>query len=142
MTLTPRELLFYAGGAAAAFAVDMATLTFLVEVASLHYLVAATVSFITGTAVVYWISINYAFAYRRVEKAHREFTLFALIGGVGILINLAGMYLSVERLHLHYLLGKVVAAGVTFFTNFGMRRILLFTNWGEQTALKHDRSCD
>jgi putative flippase GtrA len=142
MTITPRELLIYAGGSATAFAVDVASLAFFVEVVLLHYLVAATLSFVAGTAVVYWISIAYAFAYRRVEKAHSEFALFALIGIVGICINLVGMYLSVERLHLHYLLGKVIAAGITFFANFGLRRILLFTPWGDHTALRQHRSCD
>jgi putative flippase GtrA len=135
------EVLPYAVGAAVAFAVDVALLAFLVEVLSVHYLIAATVSFMAGTAVIYWISIRYAFAYRRLDEPRSEFAVFALIGLVGILVNLAGMYLSVERLHLHYLLGKVIAASVTFFTNFTLRRALLFTPWGNQGAQKRHGSC-
>lgn len=127
-----REILPYSAGAAAAFAVDFGMLAFLVEVLSVHYLVAATLSFIVGTAVIYWISIRYVFVYRRVAGAHVEFAIFSLVGLVGIFVNLSGMYLSVERLHLHYLLGKVISAGVTFFTNFALRRALLFTPWGKR----------
>jgi putative flippase GtrA len=138
--LSVREILPYAAGAAAAFAVDMATLAFLVEVLSVHYLIAASISFMAGTAVVYWISVTYAFAYRRVRRAGDEFAIFAMVGLAGILVNLAGMYLSVEWLHLHYLVGKVLSASVTFFTNFGLRRALLFTPWGQQDAQKRQES--
>jgi hypothetical protein len=40
------------------------------------------------------------------------------------------MYVSVEWLHLHYLIGKVLSGAVTFLMNYGLRRVLLFTPVG------------
>lgn len=140
MRPTLREIVVYAAGVAAAFAVDLALLAFLVEVASLQYLVAATASFIAGTLVVYWVSITHAFAYRRFENARSEFAMFALVGVMGILVNLAGMYVAVEHLHLHYMVGKLVSAGLTFFSNYGMRRVLLFTRWDRPSEQAQHRS--
>ena len=125
-----REVLVYGAGAAAAFAVDVALLAALVELLGVHYLLAATVSFTAGTVVVYLVSVRYAFAYRRFNRANVEFTIFAALGGVGILVNLLVMYAGVQGLHLHYLLAKILAAGVTFSTNYGTRRLLLFTPCG------------
>lgn len=127
MRLSLREVTFYAAGAAAAFAVDAGLLAFQVEVLHVHYLLAATISFLAGTAVVYWASVRYAFAFRRVADGSSEFGIFAAIGVFGVLVNLAGMYVSVEWLHLHYLLGKVLSGGLTFVLNFALRRLLLFT---------------
>jgi putative flippase GtrA len=135
MIVSLREIIRYGAGTVAAFAADMAVLAFLVEVGHIHYLVAATVSFLVGTAIVYWVSIRFAFTYRRVEHAHLEFGVFAAIGAVGILVNLGAVYLAVDRLHLHYLVGKVLSGAVTFCINFGLRRIFLFTPDGRREVM-------
>jgi putative flippase GtrA len=122
-----REYLVYALGAAAGFAVDIGLLAALVEVGGLHYLLAATISFLAGTAVVYWVSIRHAFTHRRIADARKEFTLFAAIGGVGIVLNLSVMFAMVEGLGAHYLVAKIVAAGASFTANFGLRRWMLFS---------------
>jgi putative flippase GtrA len=122
-----RESLIYSGGAAAAFATDVTLLWVLVEKAGLHYLVAASIAFIAGTFVVYWVSVRHAFRFRRVNDQRAEFGYFAAIGATGIVLNLFLMFALVDWVGLHYILAKVGAAMITFFTNFGMRRWLLFT---------------
>ena len=122
-----RESAVYAAGAAAAFATDFGLLWVLVELAGLHYLVAATISFLAGTAVVYWVSVRHAFRFRRITDRRAEFGYFASIGAAGVLLNLALMYVLVEWLALHYLAAKIVSAAVTFVTNFGLRRWYLFS---------------
>lgn len=129
-----REMGIYAVGAAVAFVVDVALLTAQVEWLGINYLVAATFSFIAGTVVVYRVSVEHAFAYRRIDRAHVEFGIFAVVGGVGVLVNLAAMYLAVQSLHLHYLLAKCLAAGFTFLTNFATRRALLFTRYTRKST--------
>jgi putative flippase GtrA len=122
-----RESLVYTAGAAAAFATDFALLWMLVEKAGLHYLVAACIAFIAGTFVVYWVSVRHAFRFRRVTDRRAEFGYFATIGATGIVLNLFLMFALVDWVGLHYLLAKLGAATITFSTNFGMRRWLLFT---------------
>jgi len=122
-----RESTIYAGGAAAAFATDFGLLWALVDKAGLHYLVAATVSFLAGTVVVYWVSVRHAFRFRRIADRRAEFGYFATIGALGIVLNLIIMFVLVDRLALHYLAAKICSAAITFVTNFGMRRWLLFS---------------
>lgn len=121
------EIPRYAIGAALAFATDVALLTLLVELLDVHYLLAATISFVAGTLVIYWYSICYVFQYRRLALPRVELAVFAAIGALGVLVNLGCMYAAVDVVGLHYLAGKVGSAAVTFFTNFGLRRLTLFT---------------
>jgi putative flippase GtrA len=130
MGVSFREIAVYGAGAAGAFLVDAGLLTFQVEVLGIHYLVAGVISFLAGTAVVYWASIRHAFSFRRVRDGSSEFGIFAAIGAFGVLVNLGAMFASVEGFHLHYLVGKVLSGGLTFVLNFALRRILLFTPLG------------
>jgi len=139
MSLLLRESIVYSAGAAAGFAVDFAMLWLLVEHGGLHYLAAATSSFLAGTVVVYWVSIRHAFRYRRVTDRRAEFGYFATIGAVGIGLNLLLMYALVDWVNLHYLAAKVGAAAVSFAVNFGMRRWLLFTKPTATQSLPHIR---
>lgn len=123
-----RESAIYTLGAAGGFSTDIGLLWVLVEKVGLHYLVAATLSFLAGTVVVYWVSVRHAFRFRRIEDRRTEFGYFMSIGAVGIVLNLLLMFALVDWLDLHYLLAKVGAAAITFVTNFGMRRWLLFTD--------------
>ena len=122
----------YSIGASLAFAVDLVVLSILVEVFGWHYLAAAGVGFVAGTAVLYWFAVRYVFSFRRVADARREFAVFATVGVVGIVLNLAIIYAAVELLRFHYLGAKVLASMVTFLANFGLRRVLLFTQWQRQ----------
>ena len=121
-----RESAIYSLGAGAAFAVDLALLYAQVELLEIHYLVAATVSFLAGTAVVYWVSIRHAFEHRSVEDRHVEFIYFASIGVAGVILNLLLMAALVGGVGLHYLLAKTGAATVTFVANLSARKWLLF----------------
>jgi putative flippase GtrA len=122
-----RQVSAYVGASAAAFAVDFLLLSLLVSGFGLPYLAAAFMSFSAGTVVVYWLSIRHVFDYRRLEDWRPEFSVFAALGLVGLVVNLTAMYLLVDGLGLHYLLAKVGAAGFTFITNFLLRRWMLFT---------------
>jgi putative flippase GtrA len=127
MSTLGRESLVYSAGAATAFAADFLVLGLLVEVFGWQYLLAATLSFLVGTVVVYWVSVRHAFAVRRVTDRRAEFGYFATIGGIGVLLNLALMYVLVDLAGIHYLWAKVVSAGFTFVTNFSLRRWFLFS---------------
>lgn len=122
-----RESSIYALGAAAAFAVDFGLLWLFVDQIGVHYLPAAALSFLAGTAVVYLVSVRHAFRYRRMADRRLEFGYFATIGAAGIVLNLVLIYLLVEWLTLHYLAAKVGAAGVSFIANYAARRWFLFT---------------
>ena len=122
-----REAVLYGAASGCALTVDVGLLWLLVEVARMHYLLAASVAFLTGTAVVYVFSVRTIFRHRRVRDRRLEFSAFAAIGVLGLLVNLAVLKLAVDELGAHYLVGKMAAIVFTFSLNFGLRRSLLFT---------------
>jgi len=121
-----RQATGYVGASALAFGVDFSLLSLLVAVLGVPYLPAAALSFLAGTVVVYWLSIRHVFDYRRLEDWRGEFAIFAGLGLVALVVNLAVIYSLVEGLGLHYLVAKVGAAGCTFVANFLLRRWMLF----------------
>lgn len=122
-----KEVVLYGAASALAFALDVCLLWALVEYAHIHYLLAAAFAFIAGTVVAYTLSIRTIFSYRSVADARLEFTAFAAVGVVGLIVNLAVLRIAVGTLGVHFLVGKMVSVVFTFSLNFGLRRFLLFS---------------
>lgn len=110
-----------------AFIVDFAVLYALTEFGQLHYLASAATAFLVGVAVNYGLSITWVFAQRSIANRTHEFTIFALIGVAGLLLNLALMWFFTETLGLHYLHSKAVATILIFLFNFTARKMTLFS---------------
>ena len=91
------------------------------------YLSAAFVAFIAGGLVAYILSIRFIFSHRRVTDQRVEVLTFVSLGVVGLAVNMATIAAAVELAAIHYLVAKVLAAGLSFFVNYGLRRLLLFT---------------
>ena len=109
-----------------ALAVDFGCMVLLVELFSMHYLVAATVSFISGLVVNYLLSRAWVFTERKYESRVKEFIIFTGIGIVGLLLNNSIMWLAVERIGIYYIFSKIIATILVFFWNFGLRKMLVF----------------
>lgn len=122
-----QEIGSYAVGSAAALGLDIAVLTLLVNGAGWPYLPAAAISFIAGSIFLYWLSVRFIFSRRRITNEALELPSFVALGAVGLLVNMVGVYLCVEGLHLSLLAAKLGAAGCSFGTNFLLRRYFLFS---------------
>ncbi len=122
-----REFGGYGLASVAGLLTDMALLALLVSRAGMHYLVAATISFICGGAVVYLLSVTFVFRFRRIDSRALELSYFVALGAAGLLVNAAVIYVAVAAGHLHFMVGKLLAAGCTFCTNFLLRRYFLFS---------------
>ena len=121
-----KELLGYGAASACALIVDVAVLWVLVHFLSWGYLAAATASFLVGAVVAYQLSTAIAFKEHRLTSRKTEFTGFVAIGGIGLVVNAAVIFIGINYLGLHYLIAKCVAAGFTFTCNFVARRQILF----------------
>ena len=128
MNTVVREALRYFLVSGFAFLLDIGVLWILVQYFSWWYLAAATVSFLSGIVLGYVLSIRMVFSYRRLKDQRIEFLSFAAIGGVGLAINAAVMFVAVKYFGIYYLLAKFVAAGFTFMFNFFVRRQMLFVH--------------
>jgi putative flippase GtrA len=97
-----------------------------VHLLSWPYLPAASTSFLLGSVVAYKLSTAIVFRQHRLKSRKTEFASFVTIGGFGLLVNGAVIFIGAELLGVHYPITKCVAAGSTFSSNFVLRRQILF----------------
>jgi putative flippase GtrA len=121
------ELSGYALASAAALAVDMMALRWLVQHVGWHYLPASAVAFVAGAGVAYLLCARFVFRTRRFQSRTLEFSSFVALGVVGLLINAAALSVSISAVGLGLITAKLIAAICTFATNFTLRRMLLFS---------------
>lgn len=114
----------FVGGTA--FVVDFGLLWVLTEYCNLHYLLAAALSFIAGLITNYALSVRWVFHERVLHSRVVEFSVFVIIGVVGLGLNEAIIWLITEWLRCHYIASKIISAVVVFFWNFMARKYLLF----------------
>lgn len=117
---------FLTGGLA--FVVDFGLFAICLYAFEWHYLVSNLVGLVAGLAVNYWISVRWVFAAckRSVSNRTLEFSMFALIGILGVLLNQALMWLQVDFLEILPMLAKFISAAIVLLWNFGIRKIFLF----------------
>jgi putative flippase GtrA len=109
-----------------ALGVDMAIFWTSTEYLNLPYLEAATVSFLAGACVAYFLSVRFAFEEHRLRSRTHEFAVFVALGTLGLGLNVCIIHMAVRYLGLHVMIAKCVAAAFTFTCNFVTRRQLLF----------------
>ena len=123
-----RELVTYTAAAAASLGVDVGVLTLLVSKCGWQYMPAAIASFVTGGVFLYFVSTTFVFRLRRITNRVIELPVFLALGLIGLVVNTIVIFVSVEMLHVHYLLAKGAAAGCTFALNYALRRSLMFSS--------------
>ena len=120
------QLFRYAIVGGVSFVVDYGLLYLLTERVGLHYILSATISFITGLIVNYLISIHWVFRTHKLQNRTTEFLLYAIIGIVGLFFNNLLLYVFTDCVQLHYLISKLVAAAIVLIWNFVGRKWILF----------------
>lgn len=101
--------------------------------------IANAFGFVGGLVTNYFISTYWVFDKSTLKNKGVEFAAFALIGIVGFGINQGLIWLfdkplasknalgGIIPVKQYYLVGQVLATGITFFWNFFARKILLFS---------------
>ena len=111
---------------ALATVVDVSILYVLASRVGLDYRIAAAFAFIAGSVVSYLFSIKWVFTSRAVSNRAMEFSIFTVIGAIGLGLTVLIMHSFVTFFGLHYMVGKAVAIVTVFSWNFGARRFVLF----------------
>lgn len=124
-----REFFRYLIVGGIAFIVDAGVLFLLVSQFGMNYLLAAMLSFLTGTVTNYLISISWVFRYRAIQTESLEFGIFLLTGVLGLVISLGVMDILTGHFGLHYMLAKVVATLTALAFNYLSRKWVLFSRW-------------
>ena len=122
-----RQFLRYSAASGLAFGMDVLLLYLLVERAGLHYLLAASLSYLLGLLCHYLLAIRWVFDFRRLPRWQHEFALYALAGLAGLGLNVLAIGVLAGQLGLGYLPAKLAAGALTVLFNFAARKLLLFT---------------
>jgi putative flippase GtrA len=117
----PRALV--ASGLAAVL--DLALLVILVESAGLHPLVAATLSYLAGGLMQYYLCSVWVFP-AAPDRAGMGFAAFTVLSLVGLGITWVTMAVLNGWLRANYAFAKILALGLAFAWNFLSRKYLLF----------------
>ena len=114
----------FVGGAS--FVTDY-VLFHLITEAGIYYLVSGVISFIAGLCVNYALSKLLVFSKKTIgaERA-KEFSVFAIIAVLGLIITEILMWAFTEKLGWYYMISKAIAAIIVLFWNFFMKKILLY----------------
>ena len=121
-----------------AFLADFGTLTLFEEVIfsqkeNWQIFVSTAAGFVVGLAVNYILSLVFVFRSsdnKSSGKSVWEFIVFAPVGVVGLGITEGLMHLGVNVLHFHYMVTKIVTAGIVLVWNYLGRKILIFNRPG------------
>jgi len=122
----PVQFLRYGIVGGVAFVVDFATLVALTDMVGLNYLAAAAIAFTVGLTTNYSLSVRWVFASRSLESRTAEFTIFTIVGVMGLGLTEVILFAGTDLAGLDYRLSKMVAVGFVFFWNFAARKALLF----------------
>ncbi len=120
------QLFRYFFVSAASLAVDFLVLALFTEIFHFHYLVSAAISYLAGLVFNYFLSVVWVFHTRRVDNRTVEFGVFALIGVAGMGINELTMWLFVDIFAIHYLVSRLISAGIGYAWKYVARKLVLF----------------
>lgn len=107
--------------ALAGLVVDYLTLYTSVEYLSMHPLVGATLGFLSGLLVNYYLSNKYIFTNAKIKSNAINFIAFSVIGLVGLLLLNIIMFIQIELLAINYLIAKTIATVLVYFWNYFAR---------------------
>lgn len=122
-----REFSRYVVVGGTGFALDYLLLLVLSGLVGVHYLVAASISFVAGAILVYFLSVRWVFLVRKLENRRCEFIIFFSVGIAGLLLNALIMWCFTEMVGIHHLFSKFFSAALIFGFNFILRKSLLFS---------------
>ncbi|MBI5680415.1 MAG: GtrA family protein [Methanobacterium sp.] len=109
-----------------AFIVDFGSLFILTQYFGIYYLFSAAIAFILGLIANYALSIKWVFNKRTLNNIWSEFTIFTVIGVIGLGLTVLFMWFFTEYITLYYLFSKIITASLVLFWNFSARKITLF----------------
>lgn len=104
---------------------DISVLYSLTSIASVNYLVASVLSFLSGAALNYTLSTFWVFDFRRFKKRAQELSFYIAITSIVLAFNILFIYTITEIIKLHYMASKAISLFIVFGLNFTLRKYLL-----------------
>jgi len=120
------QFISYASAGGVGTFVQYAMLFFFVETLSMYPVTASILGSLAGAVVNYLLSHHWVFHSK--QKHLKTLSKFVAVGGLGLVLNAAIMYVLVTVASMHYLLAQVAATGIVLFWNFLGNRFWTFAD--------------
>ncbi|WP_196591114.1 GtrA family protein [Pectinatus frisingensis] len=120
------ELIYYILAGGISFLLDFSLLYILTAFFNFYYWISAVFAFIAGLILNYMLSVHFIFTDHILNNRPAEFSIFTLIGIVGLGFNELFIWFFTAVCNNYYLISKIYTAIIVFFWNFGSRKLLLF----------------
>lgn len=118
------QLVNYFWVAGIGFLVDFGTLFIFTEYLRFPYLLSALIGFLAGLVCNFFLSEKFVFGKSQVNSPYLRFTIFGLIGLIGLGILELLMWIQVYYFHVQYLLSKIFATVAVYAWNFFARKLM------------------
>lgn len=92
----------------------------------LHYLICAVFGFLAGVGVNYILSVKFVFKEKAPVGKAGEFTVYVLVGVIGLGLTLVFMWFFTEVIGLFFMVSRGIAAILVFAWNFISRKAVLY----------------
>ena len=109
-----------------AFLVQFGSLYLFTSIFDIYYLISTAIAFILGLIANYALSISWVFNKHTLDNIWSEFTIFAVIGVVGLALTEVCMWFFTDYVGLYYLISQIISAALILFWNFFARKFTLF----------------
>ena len=107
-----------------AFLIDYGIFTILSQFLSVHYLIASVISFSVSVIYNYILSIKWVFDVTK-KQTSKEFIIFIILSVIGLGLNSLILYVCVDLIHIHELIGKIIATAIVMVYNFITRKMFI-----------------
>ena len=92
---------------------------------AIYYLFAKALSFIFAVINSYIWNRRWTFRSENTQKM-QEFSKFLIVSVIGLLLNTLIMFIAVEKYHLRYIFGLMLATAIVVFWNFLANKLWTF----------------
>lgn len=120
------ELMCYILAGGVSFLLDFFLLYIFTAFFNFPYWISAAFGFTAGLVLNYLLSVHFIFTDHILNNRSAEFSVFALIGIIGLGFNEFFIWFFTAVCNNYYLISKIYTAVIVFFWNFGGRKLLLF----------------
>lgn len=133
------KIIRYAAVGGTATLVDFVIFAVFAKFLGFNYLAVGAIGFIIATTVNYILSIRFVFKSGIRFNLRKEIILVFLVSFVGLIVNQLVLFTGIGILGWEMLFTKIVATGLVFFFNFGVRTHFVFKPL-EKMAVEKEKS--